>query len=284
MQEIIDDLARLANCGKPIAVRGEVGAGKTLLARCIHQAGPRRGRPFLTLNCLELREDQFEKKIFGDSRGSARSTPAQGLWCGARNGTLFLRSANMLPQEIGQRVRQQVETDTKRSAPHLIVSLAEKFLGEARPEPSKWVDQSFACVHVPPLREHRDDIPLLVQHFLKIFNTDKRRIDRVAPQAMDIMQRYSWPGNVRELRNTVKRALEVGHTFRLSVSDLPTYIVEATEQTINRNESLRSLHTIEKKAILETLHLVRGDKARAAEILKIDRSTLYRKLRHYGLR
>jgi DNA-binding NtrC family response regulator len=288
MQELFDDLSRLAHSDRPIVIKGEVGTGKSLLARSIHIASPRRSQPFLTLDCLALREDQLEKKIFGEEHTAIRSAPAQGLWQMARNGTLFIRTANMLPAAVIDRLKQEfAETarhpDASGKAPLVIFSVIEKSFSDAPQEAAAWVEHHFTQVHMPSLRERRDDIPLLVQHFLKMMSTKERRLDRVAPQAMQVMQQYSWPGNVRELRNTVKRAFEVGHTHRLSLTDLPMYIIEATEKAISRSESMRSLHAIEKKAILETLRLVRGDKARAAEILRIDRSTLYRKLKRYGL-
>lgn len=287
MQALFDDMGRLANSELPLVIKGEVGTGKRLLAKAIHKLGHFSKNAFLTLDCLMLREDQFEKKIFGEHRTNGHAASSPAALQHAQNGTLFIRAANLLPEALVNRLKDEVEaTKSQQStsrAPRLIFSITEKFSSDATQQSTTWANESFTKVHMPPLRERRDDIPLLAQHFLKIMNTDKRHIGRVTPQAMRVMQQYSWPGNVRELRNTIKRALEVGHTNRLSLSDLPIYIIEATEQVISRSENLRSLHMIEKKAILETLRLVHGDKARTAEILRIDRSTLYRKLKCYGL-
>lgn len=293
MQAIFDRLPRLAVDDRPVVIKGEVGTGKALLARAIHNAGTRRDNPFITLDCLLIGEGQLEKKIFGESRIANRApVGAHGLWHAAHSGTLFIRNANVLPPAVCERLQKEISSamavaspdHAAQPIPHLIFSLTEKSIPSSQPSVGQCAEVRYAHVHMPPLRERRDDIPLLVQHFLKMMNTKQRRIDRVAPHASRVMQNYSWPGNVRELKNTIKRALDVGHTRRLSLCDLPMYIIEATEKTISRSESLRSLHVIEKEAILETLRRVHGDKARAAEILKIDRSTLYRKLRRYGLR
>lgn len=293
MQEVFDRLPRLAVGDKPVVIKGEVGTGKALLARAIHNASARCDRPFVVLDCLFVSEEQFERRIFGSGR-TVGDIPAsaQGLWHAAQNGTLFIRNANVLPPAVCKRLQQEATSLEAAAAtgqlaqpvPHRILSFTEKCFASPQEAASQCGVTHAQCVNMPPLRERRDDLPLLVQHFLKMMNTSKRRIDRVAPQAMRVMQSYLWPGNVRELKNTVKRALDVGHTHRLSVSDLPMYIVEATQRAASRSESLRSLHVIEKQAILETLRRVQGDKARAAKILRIDRSTLYRKLRRYGFR
>ena len=283
MQEIFDHVQRLAVGDLPVVIHGEVGTGKSLLARSLHTASVHREQPFLTLDCLGVGEDQFERSIFGDGRPGTR---VPGLWQAAKSGTLFVRNANCLPRAMCERLKLEIATAASSAAtagPRLIFSVTDKSFAESSGHSGVCTEARYPHVHMPPLRERRDDIPLLVQHFLKCMNGKTRHIDRVVPPAMKEMQSYSWPGNVRELKNIVKRALEVGHTARLAISDLPMYILEAKEKAISRSTDLRSLHAIEKKAILETLRLVRGDKARAAKILRIDRTTLYRKLRRYGL-
>jgi len=298
MQAVFDLARAAARSHSTILVLGESGTGKELLARAIHAESPRGGRPFVPVSCAALTETLLESELFGYEKGAFTGAVArrQGKFEIADRGTLFL-------DEIGD-VSPKLQMDLLRvledrrffrvggtaaiDVDVRIIAATNRDLGKAVADGSFREDLFYRLnvipITLPPLRQRREDVPLLVEHFLERLDAEMgRKVEGVSAEAMDVLMTHDWPGNVRELRNVLERAIVVasGHVVQASELGLPA---RPPGPAGARGGPLESLEHVEQRHIAAVLHSSGGNISRAARTLGIDRVTLYHKMKKYSLR
>lgn len=288
-------------------IYGETGTGKELLVHAIHNAGPRRRGPFITQNCAALPATLLEGILFGTVKGSftgAENRP--GLFELAHGGTLFLDEINSADLELQAKLLRVLEDgyvrrvgDGRNRQVDVRVIVAsnippDRALAAGQIRPDLYYRLNVISLTVPPLRERREDIPLLAEHFIKQFS-EKLNISPavVSPPAMARLQAYDWPGNVRQLKHLMEGILNLLETSEITAEHLPpeiagdagllpgTGVDEEGEEVVSLREAVEGL---EKRLILTALARVQGNVAEAARRLKIPRQTLQYKLKCYGLK
>ncbi|ABS26001.1 sigma-54 dependent transcriptional regulator [Anaeromyxobacter sp. Fw109-5] len=296
MQSVFELARTAARSNSTILVLGESGSGKEVLARAVHAESPRAGGPFVAVSCAALTESLLESELFGHEKGSFTGAISRrkGKFEAAHGGTLFLDEVGdigpklqldllrVLEERRFHRVggNEPIEVDVR------IIAATNRDLRRAAHE-GKFREDLFYRLNVipilvPPLRERREDIPLLVENFVERLSVEmKRRIEGVSPDAMGALMAHDWPGNVRELRNVLERGAVVatGTVIQLSDLGLPTRLEAASKPG-----TLASLEEVEKRHVAAVLAHANGNVSQSARILGIDRVTLYNKMRKYGLR
>jgi DNA-binding NtrC family response regulator len=291
MQKVFDAIETVAPTDATVLITGESGTGKELVARAIHGGSPRKFQPLVAIHCGALTETLLESELFGHEKGAFTGAQyrKKGKFEIAEGGTVFL-------DEIGD-ISLKTQTDLLRVLQEReIVRVGgnqpfkvdfrciaatnkdlEQLIEEGKFRPDLFYRLNVFRIEIPPLRDRKDDIPLLVEHFVQKFSLAmSKRITRVSPAAMYQLQQYAWPGNVRELENAVERAMVVAQEPELREQD---FILKA--RTANDVES-KTLDDMEKAHILRVLEECGGNQTRAAEVLDIDRVTLHNKLKKYG--
>jgi len=290
----------VAGTDSTVLLQGESGTGKEVVARYIHDQSPRSGKPFLSINCGALPESLLESELFGHVKGSftGASRDKDGLFSAAGDGTFFL-------DEIGEttpatqvkllRVLQQREVipvgATEAKPVHARVIAAtnrdlEEEIKRGNFRSDLYYRLNVISIILPPLRDRPNDIALLSELFLKRTGEMRGEPPRgLTPEALEAMQKYSWPGNVRELENALERAAILAKGDSIPLSALPERVIEPKSDPLvsDAAQSNPTLDTIERAYIMWVLENEGGNKARTAEVLGIDSSTLYRKLSRYGL-
>jgi Nif-specific regulatory protein len=309
-QRVLDQAMRAAQTKATVLIRGESGVGKELLARAIHQASPRRHGPFVTLNCAALTETLLESELFGHEKGAFTGATERliGKFESADEGTIFLDEIgemSLATQAKFLRVLEghpfeRVGGNVPIHVDVRVVAATNRPLEEAVRAGTFRRDLFFRLqvvqLDVPPLRERREDVPLLAEHFLKRFCRETgRKFKGFTAAALDKLQHYHWPGNVRELKNVIERAVALApgpvidaSDIWLSQLDLPaipgTRSSESMHDKLYTPESYQpiSLEELEKRHIWATLQHTNWNKSQASAILGIERSTLDRKIKAYG--
>jgi DNA-binding NtrC family response regulator len=295
MQKIYDLIERISDSSNNVLITGESGTGKELVAKAIHYNGIRKEGPFMAVNCAAIPETLLESELFGYKRGAFTDakTDKKGLIFEATAGTLFLDEITEMPPTLQAKLLRVIEEREVRplgdtnSYPIDVRILSASNRGikdlihQGRFREDLYYRLKVIDVELPPLRSRREDIPLLVQHFIdRLGKEPKKKISGVSEDCLKILINYSWPGNVRELENIVQRAMTLCQQEVILPKDLPTAILqEAEENPIQKG--LREGYTLdqlEKEYIKRVLIEVGGNKSRAAEKLGLDRKTLYRKL------
>jgi len=288
MQEVYALIARAATSDLPVLVTGESGTGKELVARGLHHASGRKA--FVAVNCAALPENLLESELFGHVRGafSGADRDKPGLFEVADGGTLFLDEIAEMPAPLQPKLLRALEAgEVRRVGATASRSVDVRIIAATNRDIEQRVDDGLfrsdlywrlnvLHIHMPPLREHPADIPLLAEHF-----SAGRTI---APAAMALLSAHAWPGNVRELRNTIERAAALSVTGEIHPEDLPQRVQDAAttaSRVAEASRRLLPLRELERDYILEVLRSTGGNKSRAAEILGLDRKTLYRKLEEY---
>jgi Nif-specific regulatory protein len=303
IKSVESQIARVAGTNATVLIRGESGSGKELVARAIHYSSPRKDGPFVCLNCAALTETLLESELFGHEKGAFTGATDKkiGKFEAANHGTIFLDEIgemNILTQAKLLRVLEghsfervgggvQIRVDVR------VVSATNQPLEQALQAGTFRRDLFFRLqvveIRVPSLREHRSDIAILAEHFLKRFVRETgRKIRGFTPTALKKMQEYHWPGNVRELRNVVERAVALGLGPMIDAPDIWLSSLEASGPVplLQQPTSYEPmpLEEVEKRFILETLRHTDWNKSQAATILNIERSTLDRKIKAYELK
>jgi DNA-binding NtrC family response regulator len=271
---------------------GESGTGKELVARALHDAGRRRAGPFVALNCGAIPATLQESELFGHERGAFTGASGQhrGRFEQAQRGTLFLdeigemssSTQTSLLRTLQERVVRRVGGSQDIPVDVRIVCATHRDL-EAEVAADRFRQDLFYRlvvypIRVPPLRERLDDLPLLVGHFLRRFRKDVgRSIDRVTPEALELLARHDWPGNVRELENVIHRAMLSCEPDVLDVASLPPLLRQPREPAAAPLGTL-SLAALERDAIRQALQRAGGNVTHAAKLLGLGRATLYRRL------
>jgi DNA-binding NtrC family response regulator len=283
-----------------VLLRGESGTGKELAAAMIHAMSDVHQGPFVAINCAAIPEQLLESELFGHEKGAFTGAVAQhdGVFSRADTGTLFLDEIGEMSASTQARMLRVLETRSfTRVGGTKEISVSVRLIAATHRDLKQMVaDNRFrqdllyrlSVIHteLPPLRERVDDIEPLVRHFASALGDEiGRPIESIAPDALAVLQRYRWPGNVRELRNVVERAMVLGDGAELQVDDLPPELMHAAPADAGpavTPGTIRTLAELEREAIAAALEATGGNKARAAALLGIDRTTLYRKLKDHG--
>ncbi|HEX8289479.1 MAG TPA: sigma-54 dependent transcriptional regulator [Pyrinomonadaceae bacterium] len=298
LSEVFRIVEKVADTNASVLIQGESGTGKELIARAIHYNSSRAGKPFLAVNCGALPEALLESELFGHTKGAFTGaiSDKKGLFRSAEGGTIFLDEIGEIPLALQVkllRALQEHEVTPLGSSITVkfdarIIAATNKNL-ETEVEENRFREDLFYRLNVieislPPLRERREDIPLLAKHFsYKTARSQNAPEKTIASEAMSALVNYKWQGNVRELENAIERAFILSGD-EIDLASLPPKIRSNTQfgyKTQNEEKARPTLEETEKRYILETLNSVGDDKAQAAAILGIDLSTLYRKLKRY---
>ena len=304
MNEVIDRLKRIAPTDASVLIQGATGTGKELVAQAIHQNSPRKSKPFVALNCAALSENILESELFGHIRGAFTdaSTDRVGKFEFANGGTLFLDEVGDMPLPTQIKLLRVLESsEITRVGSNDVIKVNVRILSATNRNLEEHIAAgSFRSdlyhrlkvitISLPTLSERAQDIPLLVEHFIKLFaKRHNKTIRNMSGAARRKLMAFDWPGNVRQLRNVIESMVVVDYDGILDLDDLPPEIGGTTDTVAESTDgSLRSLvgkplEELEKRFISETLQQTGGNREAAAEMLGIGERTLYRKIKEYGL-
>jgi len=293
MQAVFQIIQNAAETEATVLVRGESGSGKELVAKAIHELSARRNAPFLAINCAALSSSLLDSELFGHVRGAFTGAVKDhsGLFQRAHGGTLFLDEVAELPLELQAKLLRVIQGrnyipvggDRSIDVDVRIVAATHRSLREEMKMGRFREDLMYRLrvvpIFIPPLRERREDISLLIWHFIQQHNADNfRKIEKIDPQAMRVLLDYAWPGNIRELHNVVEYAFAVGRGTTLRCSELPP---EFREPQAAHNLPLSAAE--ESAAIRQALEQSNGKVSQAARTLGMSRATFWRKRKVYGV-
>ncbi len=295
MQRVYRLIERVSQHNYPVLILGESGTGKELVARSIHFSGPGKNKPIVPVDCSALVPTLLESELFGDVKGAFTGAMhnRQGLMEVANNGTLFLDEIGDLPVDLQAKILRALQEKEIRPVGSTervpltvrIIAATNRDLDAAVRQGNFRQDLYFRLnvvqIKMPPLRDRKGDIPLLVNSFLEKFSGPDIEPQRVSEDAMIRLMAYDWPGNVRELENAVERAVALGSGPILHVGDLPSNLQHSNGERLLHSDELLPLEELERRAILRALREAGGDKLAAARLLGIGKTTLYRKLKLY---
>lgn len=305
IQDLHDMITTVAPSEANVLITGKSGTGKELVARALHQGSARHSGPLVTINCAALSENLLESELFGHERGAFTGADRRrnGCFMQAHGGTLFLDEIGEMPlsmqalllRAIQQREIQRVGSDEALTVDVRLLTATNRDLrtevAAKRFREDLFYRLNVVRLHLPELRERREDIPLLTQHFLLLYAQRNRKDVRgFTPQAMDALLRYDWPGNVRELENTIERAVVLLFGSHVSEKELPASVLRGgvTGPLPTNDLAYKScasttgkLEALEKDAILRALRVAGNNKSEAARQLGISRKTLHLKLKNY---
>jgi DNA-binding NtrC family response regulator len=305
MVEIHDRIRQVAPTRATVLIEGESGTGKELVAQSLHMLSPRRNARFVAVHCAALSPQLLESELFGHEKGSFTGATERrtGRFEEANHGTIFLDEIGeidaatqvKLLRALGEQTIQRVGSNQNIKVDVRVVAATNKNL-EALVREGKFRDDLFyrldvVPIHLPPLRERREDIPLLTQAFLQEFTREnQKKITGFSSEAQEALQRYDWPGNIRELRAALEHAVALCRGERIGVRDLPPRITGQPTLTTRDysggatyHAAVLNLEEMEKNLIRAALQKTRGNVTEAARLLGISRRTLHRKLKSYGI-
>jgi transcriptional regulator with PAS, ATPase and Fis domain len=303
MQEVFELIRLVADSDASVLVHGESGTGKEMVAAAVHFNSRRRAKPYVRVSCASLPESLIESELFGYERGAFTGASERriGRFEAASGGTLFLDEIGDLPmafqvkllRALQERKIERLGSNRPIDVDVRIVSASQRPLEEEIRSGRFREDLYFrihtVVIHLPPLRDRREDVPLLVQSFLGEFaDARQRQIEGVTDEVMELFENHPWPGNVRELRNVIERAVLFCRGDRITVDDLPGALRgEGGDWPLRPSAPVRSLHQAveeaEVEAIKTALATTQGRRAEAAELLGISRKTLWEKIRLYEI-
>src|SRR5277367_2988535 len=303
MQEIFHLIEQVAPSTASVLITGASGTGKELVARTIHELSPRRNKPFVPINCAAIPETLIESEIFGHEKGAFTGAMERRTGCFelAEGGTLLLDEIGEMP--VGtqakllrvledrklRRLGSKVETTVDVRVLAATNKVPEEAVARGELRNDLYYRLNVFNIHMPPLREHKDDIPALVESLLRDMSAKHaRKVAAVSEAVLNLFQNYSWPGNVRELRNTLERAVIVCEGAVVETKHLPPGFGQATIRTSSEDPDAihlgvgTTVEEAERQLILKTIESTSNNKTRAAEILGISLKTLHNKLKEYG--
>lgn len=312
MDKLYRILSKVAHSSHPVMILGESGTGKELVARSIHGNGPNAQQPFLPVDCGSLVPTLVESELFGYVKGAftGANRNKDGLLVAAGEGTVFLDEVGELPMDLQVKLlRALQDREVKPVGATQRVSIRARILAATNRDLTSMVEQgrfrkdlyyrlNVVSLKIPPLRERRQDIPLLTAHFLDRIGKEYGKRFELGDEALRVLADYDWPGNVRELENALERACSFASGTTVQLGDLPTQLqdfrMHQRRLTVPLRQTLEaaaataepgvtSLAEMEKQAILDTIRRLKGDKLQAARLLGIGKTTLYRKLKEYNI-
>jgi len=294
MQQVIEVIKIVAKSNATVLIIGDSGTGKELVARAIHSQSHRRSRPFVAISCTALAESLLESELFGHEKGSFTGayTQTKGKFEAANRGSLFLDEIGEMSANIQVHLlRVLEEKEFTRVGGNELIKVDVRIISATNKDMKKAIASgefredlyyrlNVVSIELPPLRERREDIPLLAQHFLKKFTIENQKeITGFSPEATDFLLKYEWPGNVRELENTIERAVILSQNPSIKMADMSQENMPLARSTPVRG----NLKEMEKNYILETLTQSQGNYRKTARLLGISRMTLYNKVKTYGI-
>jgi len=297
MQKLYRIIAKVAASHHPVLVQGESGTGKETAARTIHADGPYHGRPFIVIDCASAAPGLLENDLFGNLKGHSNGTKSKEVPALACGGTLFLDDVGEMPLDLQARLFRALQEKefhplggTKAMAVDVrIIAATSRDLEMAVQQGAFRRDLFFRLnvvgLRLPPLRDRKEDIRLLAEHFLDRIGEGRNIRPTISTEAMKLLLLYEWPGNVRELENCLERAGAMSLGPVLQSTDFPPHIRTAALRTAapGRQTRILPLAELEKQAILDALQQLNGDKLMTARALGIGKTTLYRKLKEYSI-
>ena len=299
MVRLLETTARAASSDATVLIAGESGTGKEMVAGAIHFNSPRKDHPFIKMNCAAISEGLLESELFGHEKGSFTGAlrRREGRFKQAHLGSLFLDEVSEMSLAMQAKLlRILQERDFTRVGGEEVISVDVRIIAATNKDLAHLVKENrfredlfyrlnVITLTVPPLRDRREDIPLLAEHFLKRFaEKNEKPLKGFTPQAMDRLIKHHWPGNVREIMNTIESAVVLSRSSYLTEEDLPLIRRDLGHAPQAGGVATGvSLDEIEKETILKTLESVRGNKSEAARKLGITRATLHKKLKRYDV-
>jgi DNA-binding NtrC family response regulator len=295
MQKVYKLIEKVSQHAYPVLILGESGTGKELVARSIHFSGVRRNKPFVPVDCSALVPTLIEAELFGHVKGAftGAAHTKQGLMESADTGTLFLDEIGELPTDLQAKLLRAIQekeirpvgaTDRIPVASRVIAATnrdLETMIRQSTFRQDLYFRLNVVQIKLPALRERKTDIPILVNAFLEKRNVESGRAYQFTEAAMSQLLAYDWPGNVRELENAVERATALNSGPLLDLADLPSNVAYTMNHRPPMPDEIMPLEELERRAILHALHEASGDRMEAAKLLKIGKTTLYRKLKQY---
>ncbi len=299
MQHLFTLIDRFSRHDAPVIILGETGTGKELVARALHQRGPRSKGPFIAINCSAISQELFESELFGHEKGAFTGALRDriGAMEAANGGVLFLDEIGDLPLSLQPKLLRALETSTvtpvgsytPRSVDVRIIAAThknlERLVSKKRFRADLFYRLFVLSLEIPPLRERMEDLPILVQHFLRDGSPSGKTIE-VRADAMQRLESHKWPGNVRELRHVLTRAMACGADHELVASDILFSTTAAPERTPDRffgGGQVMKLEEMERMAIEDALRIHHNNRSEAAKALGIARSTLHHRMKKYKL-
>jgi len=304
MRELLDMLAVVARSEATVLITGESGTGKELIASALHHNSPRRDAPFVKINCAALAESLLESELFGHEKGAFTGADRRrdGKFVQADGGTLFLDEiGETSPAMQAKLLRALQEKEVQRVGGQETITVDVRMIAATNRVLEREVEEgnfredlyyrlNVVSLHVPPLRERKEDIPLLTEHFVKAFAAkNNREVAGITPRCMDMLVNYHWPGNVRELENAIERGIILMRGDYLDESLLPLPVRKAFAPSGEASgggagfDAPATLEDAEKMVIIKTMRECGGNKSEAARRLNITRKTLLSKLNKYGI-
>jgi DNA-binding NtrC family response regulator len=302
MQNVMRIIEMAGPSSASVLITGETGAGKEIVARTIHKLSPRASGPFVAINCSAIPESLMESEIFGHERGAFTGAAERRIGCFelADGGTLLLDEIGEMPPQTQAKLLRVLEdrkvrrlgSKTETPVDVRVVAATNKDPEQAVASGQMRQDLYFRLnvfhIHLPPLREHKEDIPALVEHMLRDINAKHGKSVRgVGAEVMDIFMSHTWPGNIRELRNVLERASIMSEKDLISRTNLPDEFGKVAAKGPNDLSSIKfpigtTVDAMERELILQTLHATGNNKTRAAELLAVSLKTLHNKLKEYN--
>jgi two-component system response regulator HydG len=302
MVKLLETVAQVAPSETTILITGESGTGKEMIAGAIHFNSPRKDGPFVKINCAAITETLLESELFGHEKGAFTGAykKKEGRFRQAHGGSLFLDEISEMSLAMQVKLlRVLQEREITRVGGEEVIKVDVRIIAATNQDLLQEIEAgqfredlyyrlNVVTLNMPPLRERKEDIPLLAQHFLEVFSEkNHKQIKGFTPQAMDRLLKYDWPGNVREIMNGVERGVVLSRSEYLDEEDLPMILKDASVsgEILAKNAILTDmpLDEVEKATVLKTLELAGGNKSEAARRLGITRRTLHKKLKMYGV-
>ncbi len=295
IQKVLETIEAVKDSLSSVLIFGETGTGKELIARALHFTGKMSDKPFVAVNCGAIPRDLMESELFGFEKGAFTGANARriGKIEEASGGSLFLDEIGELDIALQVKLlRVLQESELERLGSNKKIKVNFRLISSSNRNLGSMVDQghfredlyyrlNVIQIHMPPLRDRVEDIPLLVAEFLRTFCARENKMLRVSDEVMHVFQNYPWPGNVRQLKNAVERAVVLAKGDSITVRDLPEELKSAElRHDIERSKTLRSL---EATAVVNVLQDCGGNKSKAAKILGISRKALYKRLTEYNI-
>ncbi len=296
MLAVYKQIAYAVDSMAPVLIQGESGTGKELVARAIHVHGARAARPFVVVNCGAITETLLESELFGHVRGAFTGAIAdrKGVFEQAHSGTVFLDEIGDMPQAMQVKLlrvlqdgevrpvggNRMIHTDARVVAATNVD--LDRSVADQRFRQDLYYRLSVIVINLPALRDRREDIPLLIEQFVRNASARTGRPVTISPDAIAALMSYRWPGNVRELENTIER-LVVFSRGRIELPDLPATVLAAPSFEERMFQDLPTLDELERRYLIHVIEAVGGNRSRAAEALGIDRRTLYRMAERLGV-
>lgn len=298
MQRVFDFIDGVAQSDAPVIIYGESGTGKELVAKAVHEAGPRRDKPFIKVNCAALSESLLESELFGHVRGAYTGAhkDRMGRFESAGDGDIFLDEIGDLPASTQVKLLRVLEEKViERVGDHKPIPVQARILTATNRDLPELIARNLfrqdlyyrinvIPIRIPPLRERREDIPLLASSFfLRMQLKSGKKVQGISREAMDLLLRHPWPGNVRELRSAFEYAFVACKTDMIEPGDLPTELVSEAGVCAPADVTARSLDEIKRERLVQALREADGNQSEAARILGISRTSVWSQMKRYGV-